>query len=332
MRKFPKIPLYYDVITRVREVHDFVDKVDGKAIFDHTSPYPVMTFVGRTKLHGVNCGFGLETISDKLIIQSRDKELDINSTSQALHGFEGFCNQRQDALKQILSQYQYTEYIRVFGEFCGGHIQGKVAISQLPKMFVIFAVEYDGKFFFEDLPSSIESDIYSIEACTTKFEVKIDFEHPQKAQQLLIQATDQVVKNCPFSNQLGSVDGAGEGLVWICKDVLDRGIPFRFKTKNADLNAFKGRTSADYDQTKVDNLDDFCLLTLTEARINQGKQHLEQSGLRVEEINLGYFLAWIVNDILTEHKNVLEENQISEKSAKKAIKQKAIQLFKDSLI
>jgi RNA ligase len=328
MRKFPKIFQFADMLQRVAELHDYEGKVDGVPQYLHTSPYPTLTFVGRTKLHGINCAFGLEAGSQDLIIQTREQEVDINSVSLANHGFEAFCKEREQIMIDICQRYKFNEFIRVYGEFCGGHIQAKVGVSKLPKMFVVFAICIDGKFQFDDLPMIVNSGIENI--LGSNYKVTIDINQPELSQDYLIKATNEVVQQCPFALDYG-VQGPGEGIVWTCVDYLNRGIPLQFKTKNADLSAFKGRTVADYDVLKLTSVDDFCIRALTPARIEQGKQYLQQSGKAVDVSNTGYFVAWIVNDVITEQQLTLVKNQISKSSAKKALKDKATNLYKKSL-
>jgi hypothetical protein len=328
MRKFPKIFQLSDMIQRVSELHDYAGKFDNVVQYVHKTPYPILTFVGTPKLHGINCAFGLESSSQDLIIQTREQEVDINSLSIANHGFEAFCKERQKSMTEICQRYEFKEFIRVYGEFCGGHIQAKVGVSKLPKMFVIFAVCIDGKFQFDHLPRNMSADIDFV--LGTSYEVTIDINKAELSQEYLIQTTNEVVKKCPFAFDYG-VEGPGEGIVWTCADYLNRGIPLQFKTKNTDLSAFKGRTVADYDVLTLADVDDFCIRSLTPARIEQGKQHLQQSGKAVDASNTGLFVAWIVNDVVTEQQLTMEANKISKSSAKKALKAKATKLYQESI-
>jgi RNA ligase len=328
MRKFPKIFQFADMLQRVTELHDYAGKIDNIPQYEHISPYPTLTFVGRAKLHGINCAFGLESGSQDLVIQTREQEVDINSLSLANHGFEAFCKEREQIMIEICQRYEFKEFIRVYGEFCGGHIQAKVGVSKLPKMFVAFAICIDGKFQFNYLPRWMTSDIDYV--LGSNYEVTIDINHPELSQDTLIKATNEVVQQCPFAFDYG-VEGPGEGIVWTCVDYLNRGIPLQFKTKNADLSAFKGRTVADYDVLTLSSVDDFCSRALTPARIEQGKQYLQQSGKTVDASNTGYFVAWIVNDVITEQQLTMEKNKISKSCAKKALKDNAIILYKESI-
>ena len=57
MKHFEKIGQFRDVIRCVRDQHDFqgLDE-NGKAIMNHETPYPTITFTGTVKLHGTNSG------------------------------------------------------------------------------------------------------------------------------------------------------------------------------------------------------------------------------------------------------------------------------------
>lgn len=139
---FPSIEQYRTVIKYVN------DRADRRQV-----PRPKLTFHGTVKLHGTNASVvvGPEPV-EVYYAQSRSTMLTLEADNA---GFAAFAYKPE--VKAALAEYAAVardcyfadrDYVTpfvattvVYGEWCGGNIQSGVALNQLAKMFVIFAVK-----------------------------------------------------------------------------------------------------------------------------------------------------------------------------------------------
>src|SRR5690349_16795997 len=81
MKKFPSIEQFRNVVRQVRTHHDYQGAdAEGNAIYNHTSPYPTITFEGTVKLHGTNAA--IVKYKDRTEYQSRERVLDLQHDNQ----------------------------------------------------------------------------------------------------------------------------------------------------------------------------------------------------------------------------------------------------------
>lgn len=207
---FPSIEQYRTVIKTVRDNCSY-----------HNLPLPVLFFNGTVKLHGTNASVVYDVKDNLVYAQSRSRVLSlVNDNAGFCQWFESNKFLFQEWLKSIAkSEFRY---ISVYGEWCGGNIQRGVGICQLSKMFVVFAIRFTN-LNDEGNPVSIwnmddivvpENDIglYSINKFSN-YQIKIDFNCPEEAQNQLINITEGVEAECPVAKYFG-VSGIGEGVVW----------------------------------------------------------------------------------------------------------------------
>jgi len=324
MVKFPKIVQFRDVIRRVRTQHDFKGLDENeKPIYEHTSRYPVHQFRGTVKLHGTNSSVVFGT-NDEYYVQSRTRVISVESDNA---GFAAFIHgvdrsmQRGVAINQLphpLGDF-FGENVVVYGEWCGGNIQKGVAINQLPKMFVVFGYrrlnEDDESKFCQLLMSKDEVEelnahnIYFIWQFPT-FELTVDFENPELAQNEIVKMVEAVENECPVGKYFG-VHGVGEGLVWVRAD--DPSSQYWFKTKGERHQVSRVKTIAPVDVEKVNSVREFIEMTVTQNRLEQGLDYIREQGLTVERKNTGTYLKWVVGDILKEELDTLTENGLCAK-------------------
>ena len=206
----------------------------------------------------------------------------------------------------------------LYGEWCGDNIQKGVAITGLPKMFIIFGVRVDGE--WVEIPTNLKNtkqNIYNIMQFPT-YNISIDFENPELIQNKLIEETLAVEEECPVGKFFG-VSGVGEGIVYTCLE--DRSIRFKSKGEKHSVSKVKTLNSVNVESVKevmvfVDNV-------VTEARMNQSVDYLKEMGLEVSPKSTGDFLRWVVNDILKEETDTIVENQLDMKKVKSSVASKA---------
>lgn len=328
MIKFPKIDQFRKVIRHVKTTHDFkgLDE-DNEPIFRHDSPYPKQTYTGSVKCHGTNAGIHYDE-NNNITFQSRENEITVMKDNAGFAAFmSGISPEAKTVMLDIANEFKTVQIAKnfvFFGEFCGGNIQKGMAITGLPKMFVLFNFKVDDQwecpnFFKEELAILNANGIYSNLQFQT-YELEIDFEQPELAQNKLGELTLAVEEECPVGKFFG-VSGLGEGVVF--KNKADLSSEFWFKVKGMKHSASKVKTLAPVDVEKVNSIREFVDLTVTESRLEQGISIMKERGKEIDRKNTGEFLKWVVTDIITEELDTLTENDLCAKDVGGAISNKA---------
>lgn len=313
MKKYQSIEQFRNVIRKVRERHDFKGKDElGNSIYEHTSEYPTLKFIGTVKLHGTNGGVVLYR-DGTIKYQSRERELTLQSDNA---GFMTYMS--GVGLSSLFEGIDFNDYIAIYGEWCGGNIQKGVALTDLSKRFVIFDVVVDGEYlnyFGRDIK---ESNVYCIDNFEA-YEIDIDFNNPELAQNKLIEWTLKVEEECPVGKYFG-VSGVGEGIVFSLKE--DRSIKFKSKGEKHSSSKVKVLNSVDVEVLKRNQ--DFIEYTCTENRLKQGLENIPSLDVKYTSD----FIRWVANDILKEESDTLVKNNIEWKSVSGGIAKKCSLFFR----
>lgn len=316
MKKYPSIEQFRNVIRNVKAIHDYQGKdEDGKAIYQHTTNYPVLEFQGTVKLHGTNAG--IVKYKDRIEYQSRERVL---SLEQDNAGFMMFMMNKN--LDFLFKDIEFQDSIAIYGEWCGGNIQKSIAISQLPKMFVIFGIKVDDKWI--ELDKNLqdnENSIYNILQFQT-YNIEIDFNNPEVIQNKLIEDTLAVEEECPVGKYFNIV-GIGEGIVYTC--VTNQYL--KFKSKGEKHSVSKVKVLNNIDTEELNSINEFIDSVVTDNRLEQGISYFKENNIEVTSKNTGEFLGWIVKDVLKEETDTIVTNQFDMKKVKGAIVNKARQWF-----
>ena len=313
MIKYPSIEQLRSVVREVKSRHDFQGKDEnGDAIYQHTSPYPTLEFQGTVKVHGTNASV-IRTVDGEKIYQSRNRVLSLEKDNAQF-----MISMMNKDLDSLFNLFPPDLEVILYGEWCGDNIQKGVAITGLPKMFIIFGVRVDGE--WVEIPTNLKNtkqNIYNIMQFPT-YNISIDFENPELIQNKLIEETLAVEEECPVGKFFG-VSGVGEGIVYTCLE--DRSIRFKSKGEKHSVSKVKTLNSVNVESVKevmvfVDNV-------VTEARMNQSVDYLKEMGLEVSPKSTGDFLRWVVNDILKEETDTIVENQLDMKKVKSSVASKA---------
>jgi len=323
---FGKIKQFRNVIKGVSDQSAYVGQDENdEAIYDYNLPKPVLTFKGTIKTHG-----SLSKVSfsepDGFWPQSKNRILTKTSDNA---GFANFIYQKEDVVLELLNKViidndvnTSTHVTTIFGEWCGGNVQGGVAISGLPKMWMIFAAKISPiEQLDDDDECAVWADhknlrnkdelIFNILDFPT-FEVEVDFNNPTEANNKIVEMVLEVEKECPVGKQFGRILGenntTGEGIVFVADY---RGTKIRFKSKG-DKHAGKSKIKI---QKATDPIEDankvkFLEVVMTEERMVQGWQ--EVFGINNEKTSpdvklMGSFLKWVANDIFIEEEQLLTE-------------------------
>lgn len=314
MYPFPSINQFRNVVQHVRRQAAFLGLDEqGEAIFNPAPVYPKLSFTGTVKLHGTNAAIVFDERG--YTFQSRERVL----TREADNA--GFMAHMEQWLLPVSMMFQKIadlnnhndvaiSTIVVYGEWCGGNIQKGVAITGLPKMFVIFAVKINDQWVETPNVSCPEASIYSTKQ-HTNFNIDIDFEHPEEAQNQLAKLTEAVEACCPVGLAHG-IEGVGEGIVWRCNS--NPSSEYWFKVKGEKHSASKVKTLASVDVEAVEQINDFVKMAVTEARLEQGLHNLINEQLKPFAMtSMGDFIRWVHQDVLKEEADTLQASGIDYK-------------------
>ena len=342
MIKFPSINQFRNSVKAVKDRARWVGRDDnGDPVFDATKPVPTLKFVGTVKLHGTNAGIVLDRKSEEFSYQSRERILTLEQDNA---GFMLHMKNHQESLDHLFAALMLAipdealdevKNMVIYGEWCGANIQKGVGISGLPKMFVVFALrvnfEEGSKFKDvwvspENLPISQlvdpESKIFNVYDFG-RYEVEIDFNHPELAQQKLVELTEQVEALCPAGKFFGN-EGVGEGIVWHCEEDGWRSSDFWFKVKGEKHSVSKVKTLAPVDVEAYKKLQDFIDSVVTEARLEQGLHNLVNEQQKPFDMtSMGDFIRWVFNDVMKEETDTIVANQFDPKKLGGPIANKA---------
>jgi len=342
MIKFPKIGQFRQAVKNVSSKVSYkgVDS-EGNPLFNDGEKKPTLKYTGTVKLHGTNASVVIK--SDKEIeAQSRNRVIRLEEDS---YGFAKFVsdigtdvwkNLSSNLLRRTGHKSQGSnDSVVIYGEWVGNGIQNGVGIVNLDRMFVIFhmiVVHEDELQSQVDLGKcgalGLDSDrIFNIyDPRFPVFKLDIDFENPGLSQNKLIEITNSIEKECPVAKQFG-VSGLGEGAVWSCKEDGFTSSEFWFKVKGAKHSVSKVTKLASVDVEKINSINEFVKLTLTENRLIQGIEHLKENGLELTRNSTGDFIRWIYNDIVSEESDTMLENNMDKKDVGKHISTPARRWF-----
>jgi hypothetical protein len=317
MYPFPSINQFRNVINHVRQQARFMGLDEhGEAIMNPAPVFPTLAFIGTVKLHGTNAAIVFHP-DQTITFQSRERVLTPGKDSDNA-GFAGHFSEHLPELWFQLVHLIGTSHvpdqtpIAIYGEWCGGSIQKGVAINGLPKMFVVFAIKVNEEW-RNDLVHTIrdpEIGIYNIEQFPKWF-MNIDFEKPELSQELLSKLTMAVEESCPVGKHFGQ-EGIGEGIVWKC--VEHPSSDYWFKVKGEKHSASKVNTLAPVDVEAIENIRAFVYMAVTEARLEQGLQNLQNEQQKPFAMtSLGDFIKWVHNDVMKEEADTIVANGFDHK-------------------
>lgn len=275
------------------------------------------------KLHGCNCGI-VKYADGHYEFQSRERVIDIASDN---YGF-ALALSNTDYM-DLFDDIHFTDHLAVYGEWCGGNVQKGVAISGLPKMWVIFAVKVDGVYKrIEDFThlQINRQNIYNI----TQFEhysIDIDFNQPEVAQNKMVEITQQVEASCPVGRFFGK-DGVGEGVVWEHINSAERYI---FKVKGEKHSVTKVKKLASINIEELNGIREFVEYAVTENRLQQGLTKMVEMGKTIEPSTTGDYIRWVFNDVIKEEQDTIIKNQIDVKKLGSEVSKKAREFWMKEL-
>lgn len=332
--RFPKIGAFRQVIKAVQDKCEFtgLDEND-EPIFDSSKPKPTLTFTGTVKLHGTNAGISFSK-EDGIWAQSRTS---IITTENDNFGFAFFVEKNKEVFEKLFNRLvcRDNEILTIFGEWIGKSIQKGVAISQLDKAFVIFAVKStlindDGekgevKWLDHTFLSSKENRIFNISEYEN-YTIEIDFNIPGEVQDRLLKITDKIEKECPFAKEFG-VSGVGEGVVWTNHTSKFKTLRFKVKGEKHSAKDKNKKQRVAIEPEKLKSIQEFVDYAAHVPRFEQAIEKVFKTIENIDIKKMGEFIKWIINDIVEEEMDVMKESNLEPKEVNKFISNKARNWF-----
>lgn len=329
MIKWPSIEQFRNVVKNVQHRARYKGQDEnGEAIYWPFAPMPKLKFEGTVKLHGTNASVVCpnDDISvDTMWCQSREN---IITPQKDNAGFAMFVESMKEEFVDLLSTARGVHptrghglpYIIVFGEWCGKGIQSGVAISELPKMFVIFGMAFSdeegNKTYFtrQEVVDTVDGcreyvghgfTVKSIYDFPT-YGTTIDFENPHESQNFLNKMTADVEEQCPVGYHYG-IQGVGEGIVWRCVEPGYDDSGFWFKVKGEKHSNSKVKTLAAVDVEKINNMKALCEKLAHEGRLEQMHQQVFDTlnGGETDIKRMGDFIKAVMQDVFKEEMDTI---------------------------
>lgn len=289
------------------------------------APKKAIDFTGTVKLHGTNASVVM-TNADNLYAQSRGNVITPENDN---YGFARFAHENKSFFANAIDLFNCGDTpscceMVIFGEWCGRGIQKSVAVSELEKMFVVFAVKIDGEWVdhehwnltllsFFNLAKALKIGVFSIYDFQT-YKISIDFSVPELSIDKLRELTTDVERQCPVASAFG-INGVGEGIVWSSHEHR-----LRFKVKGEKHSVSKVKTLAAVDVEKLNTIQEFLDYAVTENRLLQAQSEITPT---LDIKKMGDFIRWVFNDIVKEESDVLAGNNLVDKDIGKYVSMRA---------
>ncbi|KAL8737527.1 MAG: hypothetical protein Q9181_001579 [Wetmoreana brouardii] len=330
----PKSTLY----PKIGKLSDFLHKFKHVALSTRITP-----IVGHVKLHGAHADWVIST-DDTIRVQSRNV-LEL-SASNDIYGLAAFTAPRNTVILRLRDEIMRRYWklnpnvpddarypITIAGEWCGRGIQKGMAISQLPRHFVIISIRVNNVWVAEGNYSDICDEANGIfhisKAPSYRLDLNMDdIDGSEAAIQTFVTDVEQT---CPYGLARG-VLGRGEGIVWKAVDyVQDPELWFKYKADSTAVSHSWRLPAAAVAPNNRQREDNFAAAVVTNQRLEQGWEYLKEIGVTRDEAGVGKFLAWITNDIFVEEEREMKEKDISRGKLKPDIKRIAAPWYKTRL-
>jgi len=329
MKKFTEIGQFRNIVKTVRINHDYKGHDgNGDAIYSHTEPYPVLRFRGTVKNHGTNAGIACYKNNDNTLryeFQSRENVLSLTKDNA---GF--MANLMTKDYQKLFEGIEFNESCVIYGEWCGKGIQSKVAIAELPKMFIIFAVCIDDVYMDMENYKHLKIEdqlIYNILQFKT-FSIDIDFNQPELCQNEIIEMTLEVEKCCPVGQYFG-IEGIGEGIVF---EYINGDVRYIFKSKGLlHSSGSKPKTLHPVDNDRIKLIRDIAEQVTPVWRLSQMVEQAcdLNNGGQIDRSKLGDYIRLVINDVVKEDLDIIVDAGLEPKDINKYISEIARLYFFD---
>ncbi len=350
--------IVYPGTVQFREVVAHVTQYMGYSSDDCVKQLPTLKFIGTVKLHGTNAAIAYQQNIGHWC-QSRNRVLSpVNDNANFAQHMDPlaenfFTDHVLPYCSTIREYYEQGSTIVIYGEWCGGNIQGQanVAITGLPKIFVIFKIkiidrlevynsEVSAEETYKNKPTGFwldpkewtnikwhKNSIYNIFDFPS-YDIDINFNAPELSQNTLTQMTEQIEKQCPVGAYFKRI-GCGEGIVWTEWEQTHGCLTFKVKGRqHAIVNS---KILVPVHTLKLNSMQDFVKYACTKNRMQQAYYSLHQEFGSIETKDFTRFVRWLAEDIIKEEKDTMDVAHINAKDMTRSITSKAQAWFNNRL-
>ncbi|KAI4195915.1 MAG: hypothetical protein LQ350_006899 [Teloschistes chrysophthalmus] len=279
--------------------------------------------IGSVKLHGTHADWVVSS-DDTIRVQSRNV-LDLSSTNDP-YGLFAFATPIRAVILRLRDDIlrRYTKLnpevspdpkhsVIVAGEWSGRGVQKGVAVSQLPRHFVIISIYVNDTWVPESQYADLHDEahgIYNI-GMTGFYRLDLNLDNIDDSEAAIQALVADVERLCPYGLMRGVTD-KGEGIVWKPLDYASRPeLWFKYRGDSRAVSHSWKLPATAVAVAKPQREDNFVTAVVTAQRLEQGWEYLKETGLPRNEAGVGKFLAWITNDIFTEEIREMKEKNIS---------------------
>jgi len=206
------------------------------------------------------------------------------------------------------------ETVTIYGELIGKNVQRGVAVSELEKRWVIFAASVN---YSEEDIEWLDLNMIDIQLPDTNNRIflntdfptlskNICFETPQESLAVLEGWVKEIETECPVGRHFG-VLGVGEGIVIRCTNDGYGGPEFWGKIKGEKHKTAGNKPRTNKMRGQTEDASVFLEMVLTEPRLNQGIEYLNEMNLPIDRTSTGKYLEWVMNDVGAECVEELKE-------------------------
>lgn len=337
MSNFQHIP--YPDTNHFREAVHYI-----KHLYRDKPSLPLLTYIGRVKLHGSNMSV-VCLPSGEYYCQSRNMIL---TEKEDLYGFAKWVGKHIDLIRPLAERSLLTPLI-IQGEWCGEGINKGVAINQLPKMFVVFAIgtltnphaalaEQIWNYNYDQIDAfhNAEINLYNSNLFG-EYPILINFNQPQLIQNQLVEWTEAIGTECPVGRYFG-VTGeckTGEGLVFT-PDNASLASEYNFKSKDEKHSQSKVKTIGVVDLELLASIEELAKFLIynngIDNRVEQAITELTKVGRDMTSVrSTGELVKWIRADIRKENLRDIAQAGLEEGAVIKAAVNLAKQEYKKTL-
>ena len=343
---FPSIGQFANVVSSVNRKATYVGRdSNDEPIYDKFAAKPTLSFIGTTKLHGTNAGVIIDFYNDIIYFENRENVLTPEKDNA---GFATYMSSIQEDFANMVVEnlgLEHTEWypsnttdgfwkdhvLAIYGEWCGGSIQKKVALNGLEKMFVIFNATIRTRentesrnldwFPVEEIKKMKLTDkkVHNIYDFKT-WQTTINFEKFYESINQIVENTVAVEEECPVAKEFGST-GIGEGIVYICVTPGYNNSDFWFKSKGEKHANSKVKTLKPVDDAKINRMIEIANKVTPAWRLEQmfNQTFDTLNGGVVTTEKLGDFIKAVNSDICKEETLLMETEGIQFKDINKFV-------------
>jgi RNA ligase len=294
----------------------------------------------KIKLHGTNAGYVVNVAENNVVAMKRTGYITPKNDN---FGYARWVAKNEKAIlnSAFASRDEKIAFLIVWGEWCGGNVQKRVALEKLDKMFCPFQVNvkyadgsieqfWDPEVIARYVPSCVK--VLEYEDFTFSFNFSTGQPSPGSIDIDQLNSKVKAVDECdPWVKRHFDIDGIGEGFVFYPVEIFidDKlcSLPdkqkYLFKAKGENHSVVVNKSNVITVAEKSPSIAAFVEKFQTPQRINQA---IENTGPCCMA-SLGKFLKWIIADIAKESADELEISGLLWKDVSATITRNAKQLY-----